>query len=140
MMATSKPQKVAILGGGVGSMIAAFELTQEPNWQHKYDITVYQLGWRLGGKGASGRNMERGARIQEHGLHIWCGYYDNSFRVMRQCYEALNRPEGVAIRTVEQAFRGINQVYLADFVDDHPHFWRVDFPPNPEVPGTGALY
>ena len=85
-------KKVAILGGGVGSMTAAFELTQEPDWQDKYDITVYQLGWRLGGKGASGRDRKRGARILEHGLHVWGGYYDNSFRVMRECYDALQRP------------------------------------------------
>jgi len=40
-MMSGKPKKVAILGGGVGSMAAAFELTQEPDWQQKYDITVY---------------------------------------------------------------------------------------------------
>ena len=138
-MMSGKPKKVAILGGGVGSMAAAFELTQEPDWQQKYDITVYQLGWRLGGKGASGRNQKLGARIQEHGLHIWAGYYDNSFRVMRECYAALNRAEPIPIRTVEEAFRGVNQVYLADFVDDRPHFWRVDFPTNKEVTGSGGV-
>ena len=48
--------KVAILGGGVGGMTAAFELTATPELRERYDVTVYQLGWRLGGKGASGRN------------------------------------------------------------------------------------
>ena len=33
----------------------------------------------------------------------------------------------------------MNQVYLSDFVDDQPHFWRVDFPPNDEVPGSGGV-
>jgi uncharacterized protein with NAD-binding domain and iron-sulfur cluster len=133
-------RKVAILGGGVGSMVAAFELTQEPHWQDKYEITVYQLGWRLGGKGASGRELGQGERILEHGLHVWGGYYDNAFRVMRDCYDALQRPHSVPIRSVEQAFLGVNQVYLSDFVDDHPHFWRVDFPPNDARPGIGGVY
>ena len=47
--------KIAILGGGIGALTAAFYLTSEPYWKDRYDITVYQLGWRLGGKGASGR-------------------------------------------------------------------------------------
>jgi len=137
---TDSRKKIAILGGGVGSMVAAFELTQEDGWESKYDITVYQLGWRLGGKGASGRNPDQGDRIQEHGLHVWCGYYDNAFRVMRECYNALQRPASVPIRTVENAFMGVNQVFLSDFVDDHPHFWRVDFPANDETPGLGGVF
>ena len=52
------PQKIAILGGGVGAVVTAFELTSQPDWQKRYDITLYQMGWRLGGKGASGRNAE----------------------------------------------------------------------------------
>ena len=57
------PQKIAILGGGVGSMTAAYYLSDLPGWQKNYDITVYQQGWRLGGKGASGRNARMGQRI-----------------------------------------------------------------------------
>ena len=49
--------------------------------------TVAQVGWRLGGKGASGRNPDRGQRIEEHGLHIWLGFYANAFRLLRACYE-----------------------------------------------------
>ncbi len=133
------PKKIAILGGGVGAMSAAFELTQEADWQDKYDITVYQLGWRLGGKGASGREMKKGARILEHGLHVWGGFYDNSFRLLRACYEALQRPPGVPIRSIEQAFRGVDQVYLCDRVDEQPHVWRIDFPRNAEAPGSGGV-
>ena len=36
------PKKVAILGGGVGSMTAAYYLSDQPGWQNNYDITVYQ--------------------------------------------------------------------------------------------------
>ncbi|MDP5362768.1 MAG: NAD(P)-binding protein, partial [Paracoccaceae bacterium] len=83
-------KKVAIIGGGVGAITSAYAITQQPNWQDKYEITLYQLGWRLGGKGASGRNMKHAGRIEEHGLHIWAGFYENGFRLMRDCYDQLN--------------------------------------------------
>jgi uncharacterized protein with NAD-binding domain and iron-sulfur cluster len=54
------------------------------------EVTVYQRGWRLGGKAASHRGVHD--RIEEHGLHIWLGYYDNAFRLIRDCYAELDRP------------------------------------------------
>jgi len=86
-------QKIAILGGGVGSLTNAFELTSQPGWQDRYEITVYQMGWRLGGKGASGRNgaANMHKRIEEHGLHIWMGFYENAFRMIREVYSECAR-------------------------------------------------
>ena len=55
-------KKIAILGGGMSSLTTAFELTRLPDWQERYEIVVYQLGFRLGGKGASGRNHEHGEK------------------------------------------------------------------------------
>lgn len=69
-------------------MAAAFELTR-PEHRGKYQITVYQVGWRLGGKGASGRGPAH--RVEEHGLHIWMGFYENAFRLLRECYTELDR-------------------------------------------------
>jgi len=43
-------KKIAILGGGVSAMTAACYLTEKTNWQQDYDITVYQMGWRLGAR------------------------------------------------------------------------------------------
>src|SRR5581483_8745209 len=80
---TSRPKRVAIVGGGCGAMAAAFELTR-PELQGQFAVTVYQVGWRLGGKGASGRGP--GGRIEEHGLHLWMGFYENAFRLLRECY------------------------------------------------------
>src|SRR5690348_16768507 len=102
--ANGRKKKVAILGGGPAGLAAAFELTATKELRDEYDVTVHQLGWRLGGKGASGRNAKYGNRIQEHGLHIWFGFYDNAFNLMRRCYEELDRPEGVPLATLEEAF------------------------------------
>jgi len=79
---------VAVIGGGCASISAAFELTR-PEHKGKYEVTIYQVGWRLGGKGASGRG--HAARIEEHGFHVWMGFYENAFRLMRECYAELNR-------------------------------------------------
>ena len=46
-----------MLGGGIGSLSTVFSLTQQPDWAERYSITVYQLGWRLGGKAASGQGF-----------------------------------------------------------------------------------
>ncbi len=89
-----RPKKIAILGGGVGALTAAWYLTSKSDWQRDYEITVYQLGWRLGGKGATGRNAQRNQRIQEHGLHVWFGWYENAFRTLRDVYGAVDAPRG----------------------------------------------
>ena len=86
-MGSKKPIEVAIIGGGCASIAAAFELTR-PRHKGAYHVTIYQLGWRLGGKGASGRGPA--GRIEEHGLHVWLGCYDNAFQLLRECYDELN--------------------------------------------------
>ncbi|MBK8016667.1 MAG: NAD(P)-binding protein [Betaproteobacteria bacterium] len=82
------PIRIAIVGGGVGGLTAAYELSG-PEHRGRYEITVYQLGFRLGGKGAAGHNLDAANRIEEHGLHVWMGFYENAFRMLRACYAEL---------------------------------------------------
>ncbi|MBK7974194.1 MAG: NAD(P)-binding protein [Deltaproteobacteria bacterium] len=108
----SKPIRVAVVGGGCAALTTAFELTQ-PRHQGRYEVTVYQVGWRLGGKGASGRGPS--ARIEEHGLHLWMGFYENAFRLMRDCYEELGRdPASCPLATWQDAFKPAPLVGIAD--------------------------
>jgi len=133
-----RKQKIAVLGSGVGSMVAAFALTA-PEVRDRHDVTVYQMGWRCGGKGASGRAAENG-RIEEHGLHIWMGFYENAFRVMRACYEELGRPPGKPLARWDDAFAPHSYVVLEEQLDDGSwHPWEFDFPTNAERPGDGGL-
>ena len=128
------PLKVAVIGGGCAAMAAAFELTR-PQHKGKYQVTVYQLGWRLGGKGASGRGPSD--RIEEHGLHLWMGFYENAFRLMRECYAELGRDRSSCrIADWTDAFFPDN---FCGVMDQSPAGrwspWTVTFPPMPGLPG-----
>lgn len=132
-------QKIAVLGGGMGSLTSVFQLTSDPEWQSKYDITVYQTGWRLGGKGASGRNTSFGNRIEEHGLHLWFGFYDNAFNVIQQVYNANDRQPGTPLATWQEAFTGYDTIVLEEKVNGQWQHWPFSIPPNNLTPGSGAL-
>ncbi|MBA4162760.1 MAG: hypothetical protein C0515_11915 [Novosphingobium sp.] len=83
--------RVAILGGGLSGLVTAFNLSA-PEQNQQYDITIYQLGWRLGGKCATGRNPDHHQRIQEHGLHVFMGQYDNAFAMVQRLYSQAAKP------------------------------------------------
>ena len=50
---TPPREKIAIIGGGIGALTSAYFLT-DPLLAGRFEVTVYTMGWRLGGKGASG--------------------------------------------------------------------------------------
>jgi uncharacterized protein with NAD-binding domain and iron-sulfur cluster len=128
--------RIAVLGGGVGAMSAAWALAHAPNAP---EVTVYQMGWRLGGKGASGRNMREGfgARIEEHGVHVWSGLYDNAFRVLRAAYEEAQRPSGIPLASIDAAFFPHNFVVLMEQWNGQWIPWEIELPYNDLTPGTG---
>lgn len=131
-------RRIAILGGGMASLATALELTSESDWRSRYDITVYQVGWRLGGKGASSRNLQIADRIEEHGLHVWFGCYDHAFRMLRTCYEELRRPAGSPFATLDDAFTPHHETPYFELVGGAWTVWPLWFPPGPDRPGTGG--
>ncbi len=138
-------KKIAILGGGLGSMTAAFWLTEKPGWQDDYEITVYQLGWRLGGKGASGRDTRPGYgdRVLEHGLHIWLGFYDNAFFTMRQMQAGLAtlpKPPVQTFGSIDAAFTPQSLVTLQERFQGKWAGWPLLFPPNLDEPGKSQAH
>ncbi len=128
------PTRVAIIGGGCAAMTTAWELTQ-PHLRGAFEVTVYQQGWRLGGKGASGRAAD--GRIEEHGLHLWMGHYDNAFLMMRQAYAELQRdPDVCPLVDWTDAFKPDPTCALMDHGPDG--VWRkmvAHFPPFDGNPG-----
>ena len=103
---SSPKVRVAILGGGCGAMTAACYLTSTPALREKYEVTVYQQGWRLGGKGATGRDQRPGYgdRIYEHGLHMWLGWYHNAFKLIQDVYAEWKKPAGCPYQSWSDAF------------------------------------
>jgi len=130
---------VAILGGGMGALATAFELS-EGDWTKRFErITVYQRGWRLGGKGASSRGPN--GRVEEHGLHVLLGYYDHTFDVMQRCYEELDRggsDPSCPMRSWDDAVAPSNLVGVVDRHDGAWEPWVATFSPGGGRPGAGG--
>lgn len=128
-------KKIAILGAGVGGMATAFALTNREGFAAEHEVTVYQMGFRVGGKGASGRNAAHQQRIEEHGLHIWLGFYDNAFRVIRQAYAEMEKAPDNPFRTWEDAFKKHSLILLEEKVGSAWKSWPIDFPEDSRLPG-----
>jgi uncharacterized protein with NAD-binding domain and iron-sulfur cluster len=125
--------RIAILGGGAGGVTAALQLSNREDWKEHYEsITLYQQGWRLGGKGACGRGPHQ--RIEEHGLHIWFGFYENAFRLLDGCHRELDRraDEGdprwnLTFTNVADSVSPLNELAVADHDGCAWRLWMADF-------------
>ncbi len=124
----------------MAGVAAAWRLS-EPGWEEQFEsITIFQRGFRLGGKGASSRGQH--GRIEEHGLHVWLGYYDNAFRLLRECYAELDRPRtdpSAPIRTWRDAMLPASEVGLEDRFEGTWRHWLGSFAVNDLEPGDPIL-
>ena len=124
----------------MAGLAAAWRLT-EPGWQQRFDsVTVIEGATRLGGKGASTRGIH--GRVEEHGLHVWLGHYDNAFRLVRQCYAELDRARtdpGCPIRTWTDAFFPANDLGLFDRDAEGWTPWVATFSGNDARPGDPTV-
>ena len=104
----------------------------ESGWRSEFEsITVYQRGWRLGGKGASSRGAN--GRIEEHGLHVWFGWYENAHRLLQECYGELDRASsdpGCPVRTWSDAIVPSGVIGLAERHRGDVRQWATDMPSN----------
>ncbi|MEM8961032.1 MAG: FAD-dependent oxidoreductase [Acidobacteriota bacterium] len=130
----AEPIDVAIIGGGCAGLTTAWELSR-PELGGRYRVTVYQQGWRLGGKGASSRGPN--GRTEEHGLHVWMGTYENAFAMIRACYDELDRdPRTCPLADWRQVFVPAPWVGVMERATDAP--WFGFFPPAEGLPGDGG--
>jgi uncharacterized protein with NAD-binding domain and iron-sulfur cluster len=136
---TVEPIRVAVLGGGVGALTAAYELSH-PRHNGQFLVTIYQLGWRLGGKCASGRDVDHNMRITEHGPHVLFGFYDNAFEMMEECYAALHRPAEHPFRTFTDALIGSNGVSVMEQTDRGWLPWQMPVVALPGKPGAVGAF
>ena len=128
MTNSAQPIKVAILGGGMGALATAFEISSQPG----YEVTIYTLGWRLGGKCASSRGLND--RIEEHGIHGFLGSYYNACPMLAEVYTELGRPSGSPIATFDEAMVGMDALQMYSYLDGSPKRFATSFPPDTEFP------
>lgn len=137
--------RVAIVGGGCAGMAAAWQLSKLSG----YEVTVYESSSRLGGKCASSRDYH--GRIHEHGLHVWLGFYENAFRMMRECYKEVESrgwgPDALpgdrlSHRSIEDAFFSEPNIGVAipakrsgDGSQREWTIWNDYLPPGQGLPG-----
>lgn len=128
------PERIAILGGGPAGLAAALELT-DPGLGGRFEVTVYQQGWRLGGKCASSHNVAEHGRNEEHGLHVWFGFYENAFNVFGRVFAAHPAPP---FPTIYDAFYERPYTVLGAGPPGNPSRWDVTFPAAPGRPADGS--
>ena len=120
----------------MAGLATAWELSSG-EWRERLgSITVYQRGWRLGGKGASSRG--RHGRIEEHGLHVLLGYYDATFRLLREVYGELDRTvtdPNCPIRSWQEAVAPTGDVGLAEHDGAAWSHFVTTFSQNGSLPG-----
>jgi uncharacterized protein with NAD-binding domain and iron-sulfur cluster len=119
----------------MAGLTAAWALSM-PECRDRFEVTVFERQWKLGGKGASTRGVHQ--RIEEHGLHVWLGYYDNAFRLMRELYDELDRPRRdpeSPIATWRDAFLPAGRVGVEDRADGSWSHWMASFDHNDIEPG-----
>lgn len=132
-------RRIAIVGGGMAGLAAAWRLTTAGPVADPVEVTVYEQSHLLGGKGASGRGAH--GRIEEHGLHVWLGYYDNAFRLIRQVYAELDRPRTAPdcpIQTWRDAFAPAGRVGVEERDGRGWEHWVATFRRTSGEPGDAG--
>ena len=136
-MPAARKKRVAVLGGGMAGLSAAWALS-DADARDELDVCVFERAPYLGGKGASTRGVH--GRIEEHGLHVWLGYYDNAFRLIREVYDELDRPStdpGCPLSTWRDAFAPADLVGVEDRGGGGGwSHWVATFGRNGAEPGT----
>jgi uncharacterized protein with NAD-binding domain and iron-sulfur cluster len=139
-------KKLAILGGGIAGLTTAYQLTKTPELRAAHDVTIYQMGWRVGGKTASGRVVSDTitfpkslvGRNVEHGLHIWFGHYENAFRMLQEVY-ALRGPDPMSyFQTWQDAFKPRNWDSIGIKMPDGWTCVPVEWATKSGYPGDGT--
>ncbi len=139
-MVNGQKTRVVVLGAGPAGLAAAFGLSDTEEQRARYDVTVYQMGWRAGGKCSTGRAAPT-MRIEQNGTHYLFGCYDACFDTVRRSFDELVTRGISSFGTYEEAFLPRNLLVFTQRFRGEWHLWPIRFPANGTVPGTrdGAL-
>lgn len=127
-MTTSRP-RIVIVGAGPAGLATAAALTATPGWQEHFDVDVYQMGWRIGGKCATGRNEDAAERIQEHGIHVFGNMYFNALHLVRDVFAEWNaaHPDEPPLQMAEEFLPSVT-TWNTEYFDGSWHQYLGYFP------------
>jgi uncharacterized protein with NAD-binding domain and iron-sulfur cluster len=133
---------VAILGAGPAGLAAAMALSDSP----EYSIHVYQMGWKAGGKCATGREPGH-LRALQNGSHYLFGCYENSFSLLAKAHRVLAQhpAEAGGFGSFERDLVPRNllvskQPYTHPARGEAEEDWFRHLPQNMARPGDGTKY
>lgn len=130
-------KKVAILGGGPAGLAAALELTATPELRAAYEVTIYQAGWRLGGKCGQGRKGPAN-RIEINGTHYLFGAYREIFDVARTVFDELETAGDKRFGTFDEQFLPCSTVAVKEFFNGNWTTWVINLPGDGKPPEGDA--
>lgn len=128
-----KKRKIVILGGGIAGLAAAHELTRTPALCDQNEVTLLQMGWRLGGKATSGRDAL--GRNLEHGLHVWFGCYNNTFGLLQDIYRDIPAPPDSPLKTWQDVAKPQAFTPIGVKLKQGWSFFPMTWPSNDKTPG-----
>jgi uncharacterized protein with NAD-binding domain and iron-sulfur cluster len=133
-MANGRKTRVAVLGAGPAGLAAAFGLSDTAEQRARYDVTVYQMGWRAGGKCSTGR-VAPTMRVEQNGTHYLFGCYDACFDTVRRSFDELAIRGVTDFGTYEEAFLPRNLLVFTHRFRGKWYMWPIRFPANGVIPG-----
>ncbi|MGH7965860.1 MAG: FAD-dependent oxidoreductase, partial [Candidatus Binatia bacterium] len=74
-------QRVVIVGGGLAGMVVARELLKHND--QNMEVVILEATPHLGGKAGAGLKRDRGV-YEEHGYHIFPGWYANTRHLLKE--------------------------------------------------------
>jgi uncharacterized protein with NAD-binding domain and iron-sulfur cluster len=133
----SRKRRVCVLGAGPSGLSAAWALSDVAG-RDRFDVHVYQMGWRAGGRAASAQNPSAGFRIEQNGSHYLFGSYHSTFELVRAVYDELepDRPFG----RLEDEFTPRNLLVGKRSVQGGFQNWFQFMPTNLSRPDRGGKY
>lgn len=135
-MSQARPTRVAIVGAGPAALATAFDLTETAELRQRFQVTIYEQGFRAGGKCAGLRRPPFNT-IEQNGTHYLFGCYDNAFDLARRAYGELQAAGERGFGSFEAQFIARHRMVFRHQFGGAWHDWSIELPPNALAPGLG---